>query len=53
MAARFILLKQGLLGEYAFTGKDGVLSYVKQAGCVQYDTSIYAAGMPISYFSPG
>jgi uncharacterized protein YcaQ len=37
MAARFILLKQGLLGEYAFTGKDGVLSYVKQAGCVQYD----------------
>jgi uncharacterized protein YcaQ len=36
-AIRFLLLKNGLLGEYAFIGKDGVLSYVKQAGCVQYD----------------
>ncbi|MDD4112549.1 MAG: crosslink repair DNA glycosylase YcaQ family protein [Herbinix sp.] len=36
-AKRFILTKQGLLGEYKFTGKDGVLSFVEQAGCIQFD----------------
>ncbi len=36
-AARFILSKQGLLGKRRFTGKDGVLQYVRQAGCIQYD----------------
>ena len=36
-ARQFILLKQGLLGEYRFTGKSGAYQYVRQAGCIQYD----------------
>lgn len=36
-ARRFILLKQGLLGDYKFTGKQGALDYVRQAGCIQFD----------------
>lgn len=36
-ARNFILLKQGLLGEYRFTGKQGALDYVRQAGCIQFD----------------
>ncbi len=34
---RFMLLKQGLLGDYRFSGKDGALNYIRQAGCIQYD----------------
>ncbi len=36
-ARRFMLLKQGLLGEYKYSGKQGVLDFVNQAGCVQFD----------------
>jgi len=36
-ACRFLLAKNGLLGTGALRGKEGVLDYVKQAGCVQYD----------------
>ncbi len=36
-ARQFILIKQGLLGEYRFSGKEGVLEFVRQAGCVQFD----------------
>lgn len=36
-ARQFVLLKQGLMGEYRFVGKDGVVDYVRQAGCIQYD----------------
>ena len=36
-ARRFILLKQGLLGDCRFVGKEGVLSYIHQAGCIQFD----------------
>lgn len=36
-ARRFILYKQGLLGEHRFVGKDGVLDFVRQAGCIQFD----------------
>jgi uncharacterized protein YcaQ len=36
-ARQFILIKQGLLGEYRFEGKEGVLTYVRQAGCIQFD----------------
>ena len=36
-ARQFILLKQGLLGEHRFAGKDGAYAYVRQAGCIQYD----------------
>ena len=31
-ARRFILYKQGLLGEHRFVGKEGVLDFVRQAG---------------------
>ena len=34
---RFILRKQGLLGDYRFAGKDGALGYIRQAGCIQFD----------------
>ncbi len=36
-ARRFILLKQGLLGEHRFIGRDGAYQYVRQAGCIQFD----------------
>ena len=36
-ARQFILIKQGLLGKHRFVGKDGAYSYVRQAGCLQYD----------------
>ena len=36
-ARQFMLLKQGLLGEHKFTGKQGVLDYIRQAGCIQFD----------------
>ncbi|MBP5493482.1 MAG: YcaQ family DNA glycosylase [Lachnospiraceae bacterium] len=36
-AAQFILSKQGLIGSYKFTGKEGAYDYVRQAGCIQYD----------------
>ena len=36
-ARRFILLKQGLLGEHRFIGKEGAYRYVRQAGCIQFD----------------
>lgn len=36
-ARTFILAKQGLLGAYRFSGKEGALAYVRQAGCIQYD----------------
>ena len=34
---RFLLYKQGLLGKHRFTGKEGALAYVRQAGCIQFD----------------
>ncbi len=36
-AGQFILAKQGLIGAYRFSGKDGAYEYVRQAGCIQYD----------------
>lgn len=36
-ARRFMLLKQGLAGEYRFIGKSGVLDFIRQAGCIQFD----------------
>ncbi|MGO4544017.1 winged helix-turn-helix domain-containing protein [Paenibacillus sp. 2TAB23] len=36
-ARQFLLLKHGLLGEYRFTGKQGVLDFVRQVGCIQFD----------------
>ena len=36
-ARRFMLAKNGLLGAKVFRGEEGVLCYVRQAGCVQFD----------------
>lgn len=36
-AQRFLLMKNGLLGANGLRGKDGVLAYIRQAGCVQFD----------------
>lgn len=37
-ARRFLLMKNGLLGSNGLRGKEGVLAYVRQAGCVQFDS---------------
>ncbi|MBY0087386.1 winged helix-turn-helix domain-containing protein [Brevibacillus brevis] len=36
-ARQFLLMKHGLFGEYQFTGKQGVMDFVRQVGCIQYD----------------
>ncbi|MBU5313703.1 winged helix DNA-binding domain-containing protein [Tissierella carlieri] len=36
-ARHFILLKQGLVGNYKFIKEQGVCDYIKQAGCIQFD----------------
>ncbi len=36
-ARRFLLCHQGLLGEARFSGPEGMMAYVRQAGCVQFD----------------
>ncbi len=36
-ARKFILYKQGLMGEHRFVGKGGVLEYIRQCGCIQFD----------------
>ena len=33
-AQTFVLAKQGLLGSYRFSGKEGAYAYVRQAGCI-------------------
>ena len=36
-AARFLLLRHGLLGPYRYAGKEGALDFIRSAGCIQYD----------------
>lgn len=36
-ARRFLLEKNGLGGTHRFSGKQGALDYVRQAGCIQFD----------------
>ena len=36
-ARQFLLIRQGLMGEHCFIGKDGAYRYVRQTGCLQYD----------------
>ncbi|MBO9610008.1 MAG: winged helix DNA-binding domain-containing protein, partial [Paenibacillaceae bacterium] len=36
-ARQFLLLKHGLLGDYRFIGKQGIMDFVRQVGCIQYD----------------
>lgn len=36
-ARQFLLLKHGLLGEYRFAGKQGIMAFARQVGCIQFD----------------
>lgn len=36
-ARQFLLLKHGLMDSYRFLGKQGVVDFVRQVGCIQYD----------------
>ncbi len=36
-ARRFLLRKHGLIGDYRFSSKRGILGFVEQAGCIQFD----------------
>ncbi|ULQ58624.1 winged helix DNA-binding domain-containing protein [Brucepastera parasyntrophica] len=36
-ARQFLLAKHGLLNEHIFEGPQGVLDYISQAGCIQFD----------------
>lgn len=36
-ARKFMLLKQGLIGDYKFHNENGICDYIKQAGCIQFD----------------
>ena len=36
-ARQLMLLKQGLLGEHRFVGKQGAFDFIHQAGCIQFD----------------
>ncbi|MCL2571557.1 MAG: winged helix DNA-binding domain-containing protein [Defluviitaleaceae bacterium] len=36
-ARRFLLLKHGLLGEHKFHGKQGIMAFIRQTGCFQFD----------------
>lgn len=51
-ARRFILRRQGLLGEKIYRGKQGVIDYTRRAGCVQFDPVDVCGRSPeLSYFS--
>lgn len=51
-ARQFLLLKHGLLGDYKFVGKEGILSFIRQAGCIQFDPLMSVAEMRIWFYSP-
>lgn len=36
-ARTFILKLHGLIGEHKFIGKEGILEFIKQVGCIQFD----------------
>ena len=36
-ARRFLLKRHGLTGKHLFTGKEGIMSFVRRVGCVQFD----------------
>lgn len=36
-ARQFLLLKHGLADKHRFTGRQGVLDFIRQAGCIQFD----------------
>lgn len=36
-ARQFLLLKHGLVGDYKFSDKQGIMAFVGQVGCIQFD----------------
>jgi len=36
-ARRFILKRHGLSGKHIFSGKEGIMSFIRRVGCVQFD----------------
>jgi uncharacterized protein YcaQ len=36
-AKTFLLLKNGLISDYRFAGKQGALDFIRRAGCIQFD----------------
>lgn len=36
-ARQFLLLKHGLTDKHRFAGRQGVLDFIRQAGCIQFD----------------
>ena len=36
-ARRFMLVKHGLVGKHIFKGQEGIMAFVKQVGCIQFD----------------
>lgn len=36
-ARRFLLHRHGLFGPYRFSGKPGIMEFIRQVGCVQFD----------------
>jgi len=36
-ARQFLLRRHGLTGEHIFNGKEGVMTFIKRSGCLQYD----------------
>lgn len=43
-------MKHGLIDGYKFSGKQGVLDFVRQAGCIQFDT-IDICGKMLNWYS--
>lgn len=51
-AQRFLLKKHGLLGLSPFAGKAGIVAYVRQTGCVQYDpVDVCGKSHELAFFS--
>lgn len=36
-ARKYLMVKQGLINPYKFKGKQGIMDFFKQAGCIQFD----------------
>lgn len=36
-AKKYVLYKHGLFGDYQYQGKQGILDFIEQSGCIQFD----------------
>ena len=36
-ARKFLLIHHGLYGDFEFSGKEGIMSYINRVGCIQFD----------------